>query len=144
MATETLKAFDVQRVRAEFPILETCTYLVSHSLGAMPRRAAGYLQQFAEEWSRRGVRAWHEGWWDVGRETGNLLAPVLGVAKNTISMHQNVTVAQAIVASCFSYDGPRRKIVMTELEFPHLIVLAEEERVSAAALTAVEERAVGG
>ena len=33
-------------------------------------------------------------------------------------MHQNVTVAQAIVASCFSYDGPRRKIVMTDLEFP--------------------------
>ena len=26
--------------RAEFPIVETCTYLVSHSLGAMPRRAA--------------------------------------------------------------------------------------------------------
>src|SRR6476661_8442753 len=25
--------------RAEFPILDTCTYLVSHSLGAMPRRA---------------------------------------------------------------------------------------------------------
>jgi len=91
---------------------------VSHSLGAMPRRAAGYLQQFADTWSSRGVRAWHEGWWEVGRETGNLLAPVLGVAGNTISMHQNVTVAQAVVASCFSYTGARRNIVMTDLEFP--------------------------
>jgi kynureninase len=104
--------------RSEFPIVETCTYLVSHSLGAMPRRTATYLQEFADAWSSRGVRAWHEGWWEIGRETGNLLAPVLGVAADTISMHQNVTVAQAIVASCFSYDGPRRKIVMTELEFP--------------------------
>ena len=69
-------------------------------------------------WSARGVRAWHEGWWEVGRETGNLLAPILGVPKNTISMHQNVTVAQGIIASCFTYGGPRRKIVMTELEFP--------------------------
>ena len=69
-------------------------------------------------WSTRGVRAWHEGWWEVGRETGNLLAPILGVAPNTISMHQNVTVAQGIIASCFTYGGPRRKIVMTELEFP--------------------------
>jgi len=109
---------DLVRWRAEFPILETCTYLVSHSLGAMPRKTAGYLQEFAEMWSTRGVRAWHEGWWEAGRETGNLLAPILGVTKNTISMHQNVTVAQGIIASCFTYDGPRRKIVMTELEFP--------------------------
>jgi kynureninase len=109
---------DLQAWRAEFPILDTCTYLVSHSLGAMPRRAAAYLQEFADMWSTRGVRAWHEGWWEIGRETGNLLAPILGVAKNTISMHQNVTVAQGIIASCFTYDGRRRKIVMTELEFP--------------------------
>lgn len=109
---------NVEHWRREFPILETCTYLVSHSLGAMPRKAAEYLQAYADTWSSRGVRAWHEGWWEIGRDTGNLLAPVLGVAANTISMHQNVTVAQAIIASCFSYDGPRRRIVMTELEFP--------------------------
>jgi kynureninase len=104
--------------RAEFPIVETCTYLVSHSLGAMPRKTAAYLQEFADMWSSRGVRAWHEGWWEIGRETGNLLAPILGAPANAISMHQNVTVAQGIIASCFRYDGPRRKIVMTELEFP--------------------------
>ena len=111
--------------RREFPILDTCTYLVSHSLGAMPRRAAAYLQQFADEWSSRGVRAWHEGWWDVGRTTGDLLAPILGVGRGTISMHQNVTVAQAIVASCFRYDGKRRKIVISELDFPTNMYLFE-------------------
>jgi kynureninase len=109
---------DLLRWRAEFPILGTCTYLVSHSLGAMPRKTATYLQEFADTWGGRGVRAWHEGWWEIGRETGSLLAPVLGVAPGTISMHQNVTVAQGIIASCFSYDGPRRKIVMSDLEFP--------------------------
>jgi len=109
---------DLSSWRAEFPIVDTCTYLVSHSLGAMPRRTATYLQEFAATWSSRGVRAWHEGWWEIGRDTGNLLAPVLGVAPNSISMHQNVTVAQAIVASCFSFDGPRRRIVMSDLEFP--------------------------
>jgi kynureninase len=104
--------------RAEFPIVDTCTYLVSHSLGAMPRRATTYLQQFADEWSRRGVRAWHEGWWEIGRVTGDVLAPILGVAPGTITMHQNATVAQSIVASCFSFDGPRRRIVMQDLDFP--------------------------
>jgi len=111
--------------REEFPILDTCTYLVSHSLGAMPRRAATYLQQFADEWSSRGVRAWNEGWWDVGRTTGDLLAPILGVATGSISMHQNVTVAQAIIASCHRFDGPRNRIVMTDLEFPSNMYLFE-------------------
>jgi len=104
--------------RAEFPILDTCTYLVSHSLGAMPRRAREHLNRFADQWDHRGVQAWHEGWWEVGRETGNLLAPILGVARDTITMHQNATVAQSIAASCFSFDGPRRKIILQDLDFP--------------------------
>ncbi len=111
--------------RAEFPIVDTCTYLVSHSLGAMPNRAKASLHEFADTWSRRGVRAWSEGWWEIGRETGDLLAPILGVDKGTISMHQNVTVAQAIVASCFRFDGPRRRIVMSELDFPSNMYLFE-------------------
>lgn len=104
--------------RLEFPILDTCTYLVTHSLGPMPKGASEGLAAFADEWNRRGVRAWHEGWWEVGRTTGDLLTPILGVAPGTITMHQNVTVAQAIVASCFSFDGPRRKIVLQDLDFP--------------------------
>jgi kynureninase len=124
--------------RSEFPIVDTCTYLVSHSLGAMPRRAARYLQQFADEWSSRGVRAWHEGWWEIGRTTGDLLAPILGVRKGTISMHQNVTVAQAIVASCYRYDGPRRKIVMSDLEFPSNMYLFEGFRRYGAEIVYVE------
>jgi kynureninase len=111
--------------RKEFPIVETCTYLVSHSLGAMPRRTASYLQQFADEWSSRGVRAWHEGWWETGRTTGDLLAPVLGVRPGTISMHQNVTVAMSIIASCHTFDGTRNRIVMTDLEFPSNMYLFE-------------------
>jgi kynureninase len=113
------------RWRSEFPILDTCTYLVSHSLGAMPRGVERELLTFADEWSRRGVRAWHEGWWEIGRTTGDLLAPLLGVSAGTISMHQNVTVAQGIIGSCHTYEGRRRKIVMSELEFPSNMYLFE-------------------
>jgi len=113
------------RWRAEFPIVETCAYLVSHSIGAMPNRARRYLQEYADTWSARGVRAWHEGWWDIGRTTGDLLAPILGVQPGTISMHQNVTVAMGIIGSSFGYDGRRRKIVLTDLEFPTNMYLFE-------------------
>jgi len=113
------------RWRAEFPILDTCTYLVSHSLGAMPRRTAAALQEYADIWASRGVRAWHEGWWDMGRTVGDLLAPVLGVRPGTLSMHQNVTVAMAIIGSCFAFGGVRRRIVMSDQEFPSNMYLFE-------------------
>jgi kynureninase len=111
--------------RSEFPIVEACTYLVSHSLGAMPRRTAANLQAFADTWDGRGVRAWSEGWWELGRTIGDLLAPTIGAPAGSISMHQNVSVAQGIIGSCFRYDGPRRKIVLTDLEFPTNIYLFE-------------------
>lgn len=104
--------------RSEFPILETCTYLVSHSLGAMPSRTEAYLAQFAREWGSRGVRAWHEGWWEIGRITGDILAPTIGAAPGSISMHQNATVAQSIVLSCFRFDRARRRVVVQDLDFP--------------------------
>jgi kynureninase len=113
------------RWRDEFPILETCTYLVSHSLGAMPKRARRYLQEYGDTWATRGVRAWGERWWELGTEVGDLLAPILGAPLGSISMHQNVTVAQAIVASCHRFDGGRRKVVLTDLEFPSNIYLYE-------------------
>ena len=109
---------DLSAWRSEFPILETCTYLVSHSLGAMPARTRTYLNRFADEWNGRGVRAWHEGWWETGREIGDLLAPILGVPPGTLTLHQNATAAQSIVASCFSFEGRRRKIVLQDLDFP--------------------------
>ena len=69
------------------------------------RRTAASLQAYADTWASRGVQAWHEGWWEMGRTVGDLLAPILGVQPGTLSMHQNVTVAMAIIGSCFSFDG---------------------------------------
>jgi kynureninase len=104
--------------RGQFPILDTCTYLVSHSLGAMPKATADELALFADTWARRGVQAWHEGWWDMATETADLLAPIIGVPKGTLTMHQNVTVAQSVIASCFDYTAPRNRIVLQDLDFP--------------------------
>lgn len=109
--------------RDEFPILQTCTYLVSHSLGAMPRDARDELNAYADAWQRRGVRAWHEGWWEIGHATGDLLAPTLGVRAGTISMHQNVAVALGVIASCYDFSGRRTRVVLSEGEFPSNVYL---------------------
>jgi kynureninase len=104
----------------------------------MPRSAARHLQTYLDTWASRGVRAWHEGWWELGIETGNLLAPLLGVPPNTITMPQNVTVAHAIVASCHTFDGPRRRIVLNDLEFPSNMYVYEGFRRYGAEVVYVE------
>jgi len=104
--------------RKEFPILEKTTYLISHSLGAMPARTAESLQRFAETWSSRGIRAWGEGWWEMPVTVGNLVASIIGASPGEVVMHQNVSVCQAIVTSCFDWNGPRNKLITDGLNFP--------------------------
>ena len=106
------------RWRDEFPILDTCTYLVSHSLGAMPRAARMQAGRFLDAWDSRGVRAWSEGWWHTSRETGDLLAPLLGVPPGSVTMVQNVSVAQSVIVSSLDFTGSRRRIVTPILDFP--------------------------
>jgi kynureninase len=128
---------ELAELRGEFPILAETTYLISHSLGAMPRGVRDELGRYADAWERRGVRAWEEGWWEAAATTGDLLAPLLGVRPGSVAMHQNVTVAAAVFFSCFDYPPERNRIVFTELDFPSLTYLAEGERRRGAEIVAV-------
>jgi kynureninase len=114
--------------RAEFPILDRTTYLISNSLGAMPRGVYDSLHSYADSWAERGVRAWEEGWWDLAVGVGDKIAPLIGAAPGEISLHQNVTLTQAVISSCFDFRGPRNKIVLTDLEFPSIQYYYHEQR----------------
>jgi kynureninase len=72
--------------RREFPILEHVSYLISHSLGAMPRRTADALQQFAETWASRGIRALEEGWWEMPVAIGDLVGSIIGAQRGEVVM----------------------------------------------------------
>ena len=113
------------RFRDHFPTLSRCTYLISNSLGAMPTGAAKGLQDYAATWTARGVRAWAETWWGLARTVGNEIGEIFNAPPSTVSMHQNVTLAQAIVVSCFDWSGPRNKVVYTELNFPSVQYMYE-------------------
>jgi kynureninase len=106
------------RFRSEFPILDRCTYLVSNSLGAMPRQVPERLAAYADAWNELGVRAWAREWWELPVSVGDRIAPLIGAGSGEIAMLPNVTTAQTAVLSSLSYDGPRDGIVMTELDFP--------------------------
>jgi len=104
--------------RRHFPTLETCTYLISNSLGAMPVQTRAALQEYADTWTDRGVRAWAETWWELAAEVGDEIGRLFGAPPGTVSMHQNVTLAEATVISCFDWRGERNKVVYTDMNFP--------------------------
>jgi kynureninase len=111
--------------RAEFPILESCVYLISHSLGAMPRATHERLQDYAETWATRGVRAWAEGWWEMPIRLGDEVARIIGAEPGTVAMHQNVSICQSLILSCFDPQPQRNKIVYSELNFPSVMYVYE-------------------
>ena len=109
---------ELAELRVEFPIVEQTTYLINHSLGAMPRRAEERLAEYASTWRERGVRAWAEGWWELPMTVGDQVGRIIGAPPGTTVMHQNVAVAEAVVRSCFRATGKRRRVVYQRADFP--------------------------
>jgi kynureninase len=104
--------------RSEFPILERTTYLVSNSLGAMPRTVPDRLAEYVDQWAEMGVKAWAAGWWEMPLTVGSEIAPLLGAAAGEVAMLPNVTIAQTAVLTALEYTAPRNRVVMTGLDFP--------------------------
>ena len=114
--------------RNEFPILDKTVYLISHSLGAMPRATFDRLHDYAETWATRGVRAWAEGWWNMPVTIGDEVGRIIGADAGTVAMHQNVSICQSLILSCFlplPANSKRRKIVYSELNFPSVMYVYE-------------------
>ena len=119
---------DLLKWRGEFPILDHTVYLISHSLGAMPRATFDRLHEYADIWATRGVRAWAEGWWNMPITVGNEVARIIGAAPETVVMHQNVSICQSLILSCLlplPENSRRRKIVYSELNFPSVMYVYE-------------------
>ena len=132
---------DLHTWRKEFPILDTTTYMISNSLGAMPRAAKQSLAGYTDIWETRGVRSWEEKWWMMTQELADKISPIIGAEPGTTSLHVNVTTTQAVVASCFKYEGKRRKVVVTDKQFPSILYLwhAQKERGASIELVRSEE-----
>jgi kynureninase len=140
---------DLLEYRSEFPILEHTTYLVSHSLGPMPRKAEERLGEYARMWRERGIRSWAEGWWATPWTVGDQVGRIVGAAPGSTVMHQNVSIAEAVVLSCFRpIDPVRNRIVYERGNFPSVrylyqaqpeleVVVCEDE---AEIVEAVDER----
>jgi kynureninase len=134
---------ELEEYREEFPILEHTTYLVSHSLGAMPRKAAERLAEFARMWAERGIRSWAEGWWETPWRVGDQIGRIVGAPPGSTVMHQNVAIAEAVALSCFRPVDPRRnRVVYERANFPSVRYLYQAQPDLEVVLCETEEEIV--
>jgi kynureninase len=114
--------------RERFPILQHTTYLINHSLGAMPAAVEDRVAEYARTWRERGIRAWGEGWWTMPLTVGDQIGRIIGAPPGSTVMHQNVAVAEAIVLSCFRpVDPHRNRVVYEEGNFPSVRYLYQAQ-----------------
>lgn len=125
--------------RSDFPTLEKGVHLISHSLGAVPRGARAYANQFLDEWENDSINAWHA-WLPAVRSLGDLIGSVLGVEKGTVAILPNVSTVQSFVASCFTFEGRRNKIVYDDLNFSTVHYVWREQARRGAEVVVVPSR----
>ena len=123
--------------RGRFPILESTNYLISNSLGAMPREVEPSLSEYAQVWASRGVRAWEETWWTMVADLGDLVAPLIGAQAGEVVFQPNVTLAHAVVFSAFDFHSARPKIVTDAMHFPSILYLLDGLRLQGAEVVVV-------
>jgi kynureninase len=91
----------------------------------MPRGVTDALDRYAQMWTMRGIRAWEEGWFGLPTEVGNIVAGIIGGTRGSVSMHENVTVAQAVALSAVDFTPPRNRLVCGAEDFPSVLYLYE-------------------
>ncbi len=123
--SETLTGDALSERRAQFPILENSTYLVSHSMGAAPLRARAALDAYWSEWAAEGPEAW-ESWLPRIAEIADGIGAIVGAAPGSVFLGPNVSVLQAAIATCIDFRGDRNEVVYEALQFPSLTYVWRE------------------
>ena len=113
------------RYRDQFPILESATYLVSHSMGAAPLGAKAALSKYYDEWAADGPEAW-ESWLPRIGEIGDGIGALIGAPAGSVFLGPNVSTFQAALATSFDFTDERNEVVYESLQFPSLTYVWKE------------------
>jgi selenocysteine lyase/cysteine desulfurase len=109
---------DLSRYRAEFPVVDRRTYLISASLGPLSRRSRALAEEHLDLWQRLGPE---ELWFDHAfprlEECRRSFATLIGADEDEIAVVPSVSSAMSSLASCLDFSA-RPNVVLSEMDFP--------------------------
>ena len=117
--------------RSRFHLPKDGIYMDGNSLGLASVDALKALERAADEWRTRGIGGWLEAapdWFTYGERIGAAMAPVVGAHLDEVVMTGSTTSnLHTLVATFYSPDGERRKILADELNFPSDLYALESQ-----------------
>ena len=115
-------------MRSRFPILSRLTYLNSCSHGALSTDVREAYEQYLRDWEELGS-PW-ELWGEKTEEARAAFAELVGAPSTDVAVTTSLSAGVSGLASGLRFDGPRTKIVLSDVEFPTVgqIWHAQEER----------------
>ena len=111
---------DLETYRDEFEVVRRKAYLISASLGPVGTRSRRYLDAYVDAWASKGApdHVWFE---DIFPAMGRLkasFAALAGCDQDEVALTTNISIALSTIASALDLSGSRRRIVLSELDFP--------------------------
>ena len=130
-AEELARTLDAQDVlapfRAKFDIPSDVRYFDGNSLGPLTLRSREVLHHTIEvEWRERLIRSWNEDWLAMPSRVGNMIAPLIGAAQDSVISCDNTSInLHKALMSAVALRPGRTEIVIDINNFPTDIYIAQ-------------------
>lgn len=95
-------------------------YLLGNSLGRLPLAAAAHIHDLVhEQWGKRLIRGWNEGWFTQANELGAKIARLIGAQPDEVIVADSTSVNLFKLAMAAMQAQRGRNIILTDnLNFP--------------------------
>ena len=107
---------DFEALRRRFPVLERKTYLNSGSYCALADTVRDAFNAYMDD--RLAVGANWDVWVTKNEAVRTAMAGVLRVTPDEIAVTASASAGINALASAFDFTGPRRKVIVSDFEFP--------------------------
>jgi len=119
---------ELESVRSRFPIFRNKIYLNSCSQGALSDAVETSLHEHIRTWHEEGS-PWDK-WMDHYEAARAAFARFINAKPEEVAILSCASAGISAIASALDFNGPRKKVVMGEFEFPTMgqIWLAQQSR----------------
>jgi selenocysteine lyase/cysteine desulfurase len=107
---------EVDKWREEFPILKDVVHVANCSQSAQSKRVRGAINKYLDNWLTVGMD-W-DSWVQEVYEAKVEFAKLINADPSEIAISTSVSEAVSSIASSLDYTGKRKKVVVTDAEFP--------------------------
>ncbi|MHB1393040.1 MAG: aminotransferase class V-fold PLP-dependent enzyme [Clostridia bacterium] len=107
---------EVDKWREEFPILKDVVHVANCSQSAQAKRVRGAINKYLDNWLTVGMD-W-DSWVQEVYEAKVEFAKLINADPSEIAISTSVSEAVSSIASALDYTGKRKKVVVTDAEFP--------------------------